>query len=59
MMAAQYSRAPDQRMQYLSNSGRLGSIRAEMLDQAVLRLLEEKADIEEVEAEPEKDEAAS
>ena len=59
MMAAQYRMAPDQMMQYLANSGRLGSIRAEMLDQAVLRLLEEKADIEEVEAEPEKDEAAS
>lgn len=59
MMAAQYRMPADQMMQYLANSGRLGSIRAEILDQAVLDLLEEQAEIEEVEAEEKKEDDAT
>ena len=49
MMAAQYQTSPDQMAQYLVNSGRMGSVQAEMRDQLVLQFLEEKASIEEVE----------
>jgi trigger factor len=49
MMASQYRMPPEQMMQYLVNSGRVSNIHAELRDQQVLQLLEDNAEIEEVE----------